>query len=71
MSRNLDIQEDCLIVPSYLIYIETQVYLVGVNRRPFSLERAVQIHFFGGSVDKLLCCSLIPLVLAKKMELTF
>ena len=46
MSRNLDTHENALIFASRLIYIAAQVYLVGV------LEPAVQMHFFGGSVDK-------------------
>ena len=45
MSRNLGTHENALIVASRLIYIAAQVYL-GV------LEPAVQMHFFGGSVDK-------------------
>ena len=50
MSRGLGTHEDGLIVASYLVYVGTQVYLVGVNRRPFSLDLVVQMHIIGGKV---------------------
>ena len=52
MSQNLDTYENALIVASRLIYIAAQVYLVGVSRNLPSLERAAQMHFFRGSIDK-------------------
>ena len=50
MSRNLDTHVNALIIASRLIYIEAQVCLDEVNRRPLSLELAVQMRFVGDSI---------------------